>query len=505
MGDRLWSTSVLPVITALVAAMVVVGGAPALAVSQAGQTGTAVSEDVDDSGSAFFEVEIGSPTDPVEAGDRLEVRPVITNTGEQSSRQLLRLRVGGKVVDTTTVRVDPGESKTVPILHEPTPDDVGELEVAVSSENDTDSTTVTVTAPPNDSGGAFFDAEITGTNAPLSPGPPLEVDVSVRNTGDAEGTQVVQFLFEGEAVDDVFFDPTLASGETATGGFSEATNNLPPGEYEVGVRTEDTVDTTTVVITEPSEAASFNVRPGSSADSVEAGDRFEVSSVVENTGKQSGTQQISLVVGGEVVNTTTVTLDPGEGDVVSLSYRPTSADVGEQEVVVRSANDTVETTVTVTAADEEPVYWQVDFGEGATPPTPPGYWPNDVMAALGNSEDGASQNPSLLRKRNDSQLGGVTIVDNEFQFDDQGNPTEVTVEFELEDGASERDLHLAVYTLPGPFDEEEIGQQELFESANGTYDGGDTGTLTVSIPQPDDVDTGAQSETATDEEESSAE
>ena len=75
--------------------------------------------------------------------------------------------------------------------------------------------------------------------------------------------------------------------------------------------------------------------------------------------------------------------------------------------------------------------------------------------------------------------GGLT-------FDDEGNPTEVTVKFEVEEGAEARDLHLAAFTLPGPFDEDEIDEQELYEATSGTYEGGDTGELTISIPQEDD-------------------
>ncbi len=134
---------------------------------------------------------------------------------------------------------------------------------------------------------------------------------------------------------------------------------------------------------------------------------------------------------------------------------------------------------------EEPdvVYWQVDFGEGDMPPDPPAYWPDDLMSALGNSEDGVTENPSVRRQRFDGQLGDVTIVSKSFQFDDAGNPTEVTVEFELDPDAETRDLHLAVFTLPGPFDLSEVDQQELHEVANGTFSGGNTGQLTVSIPQ----------------------
>lgn len=132
------------------------------------------------------------------------------------------------------------------------------------------------------------------------------------------------------------------------------------------------------------------------------------------------------------------------------------------------------------------VYWQVDFSEGEEPPMPPSYWPNDLMAGLGNSDDGVTESPSFRRQSSDGQLGDVNIVDNEFKFDDEGNPTEATVKFEVEEGAEARDLHLAAFTLPGPFDEDEIDEQELFEATNGTYAGGETGELTVPISQEDD-------------------
>ena len=45
-----------------------------------------------------------------------------------------------------------------------------------------------------------------------------------------------------------------------------------------------------------------------------------------------------------------------------------------------------------------------------------------------------------------------------------------------------RTLHLASFVLPGPFTEDEIPQQELYDVANGTYEGGESGELTVAIP-----------------------
>jgi hypothetical protein len=106
------------------------------------------------------------------------------------------------------------------------------------------------------------------------------------------------------------------------------------------------------------------------------------------------------------------------------------------------------------------------------------------MAALGNSEDGVTDDPSVRRQENDGQLKNVTIVNRSFNFDSEDNPTSVTVKFEIDEGAPARDLHVASFVLPGPFNESEIGQQELYDVSSGTFEGGETGQLTVSIPQP---------------------
>lgn len=127
------------------------------------------------------------------------------------------------------------------------------------------------------------------------------------------------------------------------------------------------------------------------------------------------------------------------------------------------------------------LHWQVDFGEGAVK-DPPKYWPDDVMAALGNSVDGVTDNPSLRRQQTDGQLGDVDIVGNEFTFDDDGDPTEVTVTFDVESGGDSRDLHLSSWILPGAFDEDEVDQQTLHDSTVASFDGGDHGELTIDIP-----------------------
>lgn len=131
--------------------------------------------------------------------------------------------------------------------------------------------------------------------------------------------------------------------------------------------------------------------------------------------------------------------------------------------------------------DAELAYWQVDFGEGDVR-VPPRYWPDDVMAALGNTEEGVTDNPSHSRQQTDGQLGDVSIDNNRFSFDDEGSPTEVTVSFTVDEDGEGRTLHLSSFVLPGEFDEDDVDEQELFDSVEEEFDGGDSGELTIDLP-----------------------
>ena len=145
----------------------------------------------------------------------------------------------------------------------------------------------------------------------------------------------------------------------------------------------------------------------------------------------------------------------------------------------------IETFVKDKEVEPEKVYWQVDFGEGKHAPVPPHYWPDDGLFALGTNE-GILDNPSFSRTQTDGQLGDVSIEDHAFAFDDEDEPTDVSVSFTVDDDGESRYLHLAVFVLPGPYDPDEIDEQELYEEVSKTYAGGDSDTLTLSLPTSGD-------------------
>lgn len=126
--------------------------------------------------------------------------------------------------------------------------------------------------------------------------------------------------------------------------------------------------------------------------------------------------------------------------------------------------------------------WQIDFGEGTEPPIPPLYYPNDGLWALGNMWDGVIENPSGWRQDANGQLGDLTVSDDQFTFDDPEDPSEVTIEFAVDEGSEARDLHLAIFSMPGPFELDEIEDQVYIDSVSEEFAGGEDGELTLQLP-----------------------
>lgn len=71
----------------------------------------------------------------------------------------------------------------------------------------------------------------------------IEVSATVENTGDTEGTQTVEYRFDGETEGEE--EVTLSAGESTTVEFEHLVSNTP-GEYEHGVFSEDDSDTASI-------------------------------------------------------------------------------------------------------------------------------------------------------------------------------------------------------------------------------------------------------------------
>jgi len=299
--------------------------------------------------SATFNVSIASTNSPVEEGEILEVNADITNTGDNSGTKDAELYMNNSLEDTKSVSLSPGETKTVLLEWTTTTGDAGEYTALAGTEDDSDTTNVSVLEGP------FFDVNITGTNSPVEAGSTLNTTVYVENTGGVEGTGDV-ILYndtnqDGTLTQEDKVNLTLAGGENTTVTLGWDTTSSDVGDANVTVQSEDSnnnlwdEDETNVTI---EESSFFDVTIYETNGPVTEGETLYVNATVENTGGQSDTQDIRLEINGTQEDVQTgVSLASGGSTNVSLNYTTVTGDYPAVEATVLSNDSSDSRTVEV--------------------------------------------------------------------------------------------------------------------------------------------------------------
>jgi len=285
---------------------------------------------------ANFAVTIDSTNSPVGEGDTLSVDATVENTGDESDTQTVTLDVSGLGQDSSSETLSAGESTTVTLSVGTSSGDAGDYTATVSSDDDSDSTGVTVEGP------ASFAVTIDSTNAPVTEGETLSVDAQVENTGDESDTQTITLDVPGLGQDST--SETLSGGALTTVTLSVSTSSGDAGDYTVTVASEDDSDSTGVTVQEP---ANFVVTIDGTNSPVVEGETLSIDATVENTGGVGDMQSVTLAVGGSERNTTDVTLAGGESKSVTLDWTTGAGDAGEYTATVASEDDSDSAGVTV--------------------------------------------------------------------------------------------------------------------------------------------------------------
>jgi len=204
---------------------------------------------IDDDGE--FEVTINAPDgdDTVTAGEQVDVNWSVENTGDEAGVRNMTFTVLDATDGTEVYEDEHNETETYNLnlsveetynyenasyddfTWTPDEDAVGDytLNVTAVGYNETaDSHTyhegyeVTIEVieddPEEEPGEANFEVEITDYDEDVRPGRYLEIEYTVENTGDAEGTQDIVFIVEGTE-EDKNEGLTLDEGETFEGRF----------------------------------------------------------------------------------------------------------------------------------------------------------------------------------------------------------------------------------------------------------------------------------------------
>ncbi|MDZ7687953.1 MAG: CARDB domain-containing protein [Halobacteriales archaeon] len=311
---------------------------------------------------AFFEVTSLNGPSSAQTEGGMTVSATVTNTGDASGTQDVTLRISddGTLDDTAVVAQNQlslggGESSNVEFTVG-TPNTEGGYSYGIFTDDDSETDSLTV----EDIETAVFGVDNLNGPSSAETGQTVTVTATVRNDGEQEGTKDVTLRLadEGETLDDETVvetrnDLTLDAEETKTVGFSFETPGSE-GSYGYGVFTEDgsLTDTMTVENTEP---AFFEVRQVRTDEEVVAGQPFTANATVENTGDVTDTQDIELLLDGEVEDSRTESLSGG--DTVVVEFRGISVtNPGSLDVTFATDDDSSTSTVDVLA----PAFFEVE-------------------------------------------------------------------------------------------------------------------------------------------------
>ena len=312
-----------------------------------------VSESASDDGPQVrqpFEVEILETNSPVAAGEELSVDVEVANVGDMMmvgpNEQEVRLVVADDVVDAEDLSLSWNETteRTLSFETYPVERDVT-FDVRVECEDDADETEVEVYALRDE-----VDVAITGTNAPVTAGERLEVTAEVTNHGGRDVDEELALEVGGDVVDTTTVSVGAGDSATATLGYTtyEVAQDV---SFSVTLSGSADSDETTVEVfaDEPGNGdGALAVSISQTNAPVTGGEYLEVLVGVGNNGPGDASGDVELVVGGEVVDSQSVFLEPEATETIALGYDTYAVRTDVTvDLTVRSPDDSASTSVTV--------------------------------------------------------------------------------------------------------------------------------------------------------------
>ena len=213
---------------------------------------------------ADFQVSNLDAPDGATQGDAIDVAADVTNNGGEEATQTVAfgLDTDGdgtlESLDSRNVTLAADETRTVEFEGVDTGGLApGEYTHGVSTENDSETATITIEAP------APASFQVSGLAAPdnVTQGDAITVSADVTNDGERGAAQTVEFRVDAD--DDGFGDDgdvvlsqdvQLDPGQSTTVEFTDiGTGSLAPGDYTHGIFSENDSETATLSVTEADE------------------------------------------------------------------------------------------------------------------------------------------------------------------------------------------------------------------------------------------------------------
>ena len=237
----------------------------------------------------------------------------------------------------------------------------------------------------------------------------------------------------------------------------------------------------------------FEVNITDTPAEVTEGDDVTVEYQVENTGGQSGTQNIEFVVNGTVESTQTVTLNGEEMSSDSFTYTTVTGDTPELTTEIRSENDTDTATV---AVSESPPNFEVNITDTPAEVTEG----DDVTVEYQVENTGGQSGTQAIEFVVDGTVEGtqaVTLNDGELSSDSftyttvKGDAPELTTEIRSENDTDTAtvavnesgppEVALSNLSIAGEGEDVTVLTEAYDVSVELSYDSGLNGTVPLEL------------------------
>ncbi len=301
----------------------------------------------------FFDVKIDDYDEEVTEGETVEVDYTVTNTGDQDDTQNIELRARGQRQDGDfNIGLDEGESESGTLEWNTEVGDSGYRSITVISENDEDTETVNIDQTKQEDNPAFFDVRDISFDSSVYVGDRVEVDYTVRNTGDSSARKTVRLRLRGETRDTESI--RLDEGEERDGTLDFRPDEDDAGYRQISVSTNDDEKMDYINIGErENEPAFFDVEIDDFDDEVDEGESVEVDYTVFNTGDEEDTQNIELRARGDRQDREfNVDLSGGESESGTFRWDTQNGDSGFRSIYVESEDDQASEVIEVNEVDD---------------------------------------------------------------------------------------------------------------------------------------------------------
>ena len=222
---------------------------------------------------AYFTVSVDGTNSPVTAGEDTRIDVTVTNRGQGSGSQAVRLEIPDVGEDAEPVNLNGDSSMTVSLGTPTDIGDVGDYTAEISTNDDTAEVGFVV-----DERWTEMDVSVSDTNSPVTEGDTLTVEASLSNPIDIPGSGTVTAEVDGLDSDTGRF--SLAEGEEATKNFEIPTEDGDAGDYTVTVSVGDAADSTDVTVEEDETDENQDNETGTDGGSEDGG--------TEDGGEDSG-------------------------------------------------------------------------------------------------------------------------------------------------------------------------------------------------------------------------